>query len=99
MAGDPIERMYASVAGLSVGDAFGQRFSFPAIVEQCLADRVLPSAPWHWTDDTNMALSIVEVLVESGTIQQETLARSFGEHFDGSRGYGLAMPPPTASNR
>ncbi len=83
--------MYASVAGLSVGDAFGQRFFFPTIAEGCLADRVPPPAPWYWTDDTNMALSIVGVLIESGTIEQDTLARSFGDHFDSSRGYGPAM--------
>lgn len=91
VAVDPVERMHASLAGLTVGDAFGQRFFFPAIVEECLAGHKLPKGPWQWTDDTNMALSIVEVLTESGSVDQDALARSFGDHFDGSRGYGQAM--------
>jgi ADP-ribosylglycohydrolase len=84
-------RMFASLAGLSVGDAFGECFFRPATVAHCLSDRVPPPPPWYWTDDTNMALSIAGVLAELGTIEQDTLARSFGEHFDGARGYGRAM--------
>lgn len=86
-----MERLHASLAGLSVGDAFGQRFFFPAVIEECLAGHKLPRAPWPWTDDTNMALSIVDVLTASGSVDQDALARSFGDHFDGARGYGQAM--------
>ena len=83
--------MFGSLTGLSVGDAFGQQFFFPAVVEAHLADRSLPPAPWHWTDDTNMALAIVEVLLTKGIVDQDLLALSFGEQFDETRGYGAAM--------
>ena len=38
-----------------------------------------------------MALSIVDVLLNRGTADQDALALSFGEHFDPIRGYGAAM--------
>jgi ADP-ribosylglycohydrolase len=83
--------MRASLDGLSVGDAFGERFFFPAVVDAYLADRVAPPGPWPWTDDTNMALSIGELLTDSGAVDQDLLAESFGLRFDGARGYGQAM--------
>ena len=86
-----LDRMRSSLEGLSVGDAFGQRFFFSEIVQRHLVSRTAPPAPWHWTDDTNMALSIVEALTSHGTIDQDALARSFGDHYDQRRGYGRAM--------
>lgn len=83
--------MYASLAGLSVGDGFGQCFFDPVTRANCLRSRTPPPAPWYWTDDTNMARSIVSVLTELGTIDQDALARSFGHFYDGGRGYGRAM--------
>ena len=91
MSGQPVDQMFASLAGLSVGDGFGERFFFPANVAKHLAERSLPPAPWSWTDDTNMALSIVDVLLTNGTVDQNALASSFGNHFDPTRGYGPAM--------
>ena len=46
--------------------------------------------PWRWTDDTAMAISIVELLVEHGTIDPDTLAASFVRRFqlEPDRGYG-----------
>lgn len=84
-----IERMHLSLDGLSVGDAFGELF-FTALkpVRRPLA--ALPPGPWPWTDDTAMAVSIVEVLEESGHIDQDRLARLFGERYraDPDRDYG-----------
>lgn len=35
-----------------------------------IKDRRIPAdAPWHWTDDTAMALAIVRVLHEDGEIR------------------------------
>ena len=45
--------------------------------------------PWRWTDDTNMALSIYEILRKHGEINQDALANSFATHFDRQRGYGM----------
>jgi ADP-ribosylglycohydrolase len=38
-----------------------------------------------------MALSIVSILRQYGTIEQDRLAESFAEHYDPSRGYGPSM--------
>jgi ADP-ribosylglycohydrolase len=85
-------RALTSLEGLSVGDAFGQRFFVhPATILLLISKRMLPEAPWHFTDDTQMALSIVQVLREHGAIDQNALARSFGRGYDVSRGYGPAM--------
>src|SRR4051794_40432101 len=84
--GAQLARARTSLDGLSVGDAFGQRF-FGAGVSQILT-RILPPAPWRWTDDTQMALSIVDVLSAHGRIEQDALARQFVHRFDMSRGYG-----------
>jgi ADP-ribosylglycohydrolase len=86
---DAIQRAWLSLDGLSVGDAFGQRFFVPA--EEALrriARRELPEAPWPYTDDTEMALSIVEILQERGTIHQDDLAGRFARRMQFSRGYG-----------
>jgi ADP-ribosylglycohydrolase len=85
------ERALLSLDGLSVGDAFGERFFLPpstasAMVEQ----RATPGGPWSYTDDTEMALSIVQVLNEYGRIDQDALARLFATRYRDNpyRGYG-----------
>lgn len=81
-----------SLEGLSVGDAFGQRFfQHPDVLESLIAARALPSQPWPFTDDTQMALSIVSILRQYGAIEQDHLAQSFAKRYDSRRGYGLAM--------
>ncbi len=76
--------------GLSIGDAFGENFFSVAGGGQ-LAQQILPDAPWPYTDDTNMALSIYETLRRHQFIAPDELALSFGEHYDVGRGYGSAM--------
>ena len=46
--------------------------------------------PWRWTDDTAMAISIVELLERDGTIDPDVLAHAFARRFeqDPNRGYG-----------
>jgi ADP-ribosylglycohydrolase len=86
-------RACLSLEGLSVGDAFGEKFFVhPDVVESLIAARAIPAASWwSYTDDTQMALSIVSVLRECGTINQELLAQSFATRYDNGRGYGQAM--------
>jgi len=87
-----LKRAYESLEGLSCGDAFGERFfSSRAIAEAAIGQRALPAPPWFFTDDTNMALSILSTLEEHGEINQEHLVRSFARQYDPSRGYGRAM--------
>jgi ADP-ribosylglycohydrolase len=50
--------------------------------------REVPPPPWRYTDDTEMALSIVRQLEERGTIEQDSLAIQFAEQMHVERGYG-----------
>jgi ADP-ribosylglycohydrolase len=88
-----MERTLLALDGLSIGDAFGERFFVhPSRVNQLIDSRVVPEAPWHYTDDTVMALGIVEVLREVGAINQDKLARVFARRYaaEPDRGYGGA---------
>lgn len=87
-----LARARLSLEGLSVGDGFGERFfTNPDVVEGLIAARAVPAPPWPYTDDTEMALSVLWVLRRSGRIEQEELARSFARRYDYTRGYGPAM--------
>jgi ADP-ribosylglycohydrolase len=89
---DRLSRARCSLEGLSVGDAFGECFFVsPTVAESLVANRAVPAPPWYYTDDTQMALSIIEVLRESGEIVQERLALSFADHYEPGRGYGAGM--------
>jgi ADP-ribosylglycohydrolase len=81
-----------SLQGLSVGDAFGELFFRISPYETTSSQ--LPSDTWRWTDDTHMALSIVEVLEKHSCINQDALAQAFARRFtqEPHRGYaGGAM--------
>lgn len=85
----PEERARLSLEGLAVGDCFGERFfgETEAAIAR-IEGRVLPPAPWTYTDDTEMALSVTELLCERGTIDCEQLARRFARRMTYGRGYG-----------
>ncbi len=85
-----LERALASLRGLAVGDALGSQFFVP-VNYPLLKRRELPAGPWQWTDDTEMACSVVAVLAAHHRIDQDALARSFAEHHDFDRGYGPAV--------
>ncbi|MFD8461403.1 ADP-ribosylglycohydrolase family protein [Streptomyces antimycoticus] len=90
MTADRFHRALRSLRGLAVGDALGSQFFVPANYP-FLKRRELPPDPWQWTDDTEMACSILAVLVAHGRIDQDHLARSFADHHDFDRGYGPAV--------
>src|SRR4051794_3538789 len=83
-------RALLSLDGLSVGDAFGQRFFYAPSVESLIAERAVPAPPWPYTDDTEMALAVVEVLGRRGRIDRDDLAGVFARRYraDPGRGYG-----------
>jgi ADP-ribosylglycohydrolase len=85
-----LERAFASLRGLAVGDALGSQFFVPPNYP-LLKRRELPPGVWQWTDDTEMACSVVSVLAAHHRIDQDHLARSFAEHHDFDRGYGPAV--------
>ncbi|MFE7561957.1 ADP-ribosylglycohydrolase family protein [Kitasatospora sp. NPDC057500] len=87
-----------SLEGLALGDGFGERW-FPLFrtpreaFNQIRARRIPQEAPWHWTDDTAMALSVYGVLTAFDAVHQEKLALAFGTTYraDPGRGYGNGM--------
>ncbi|MDM5180868.1 ADP-ribosylglycohydrolase family protein [Massilia sp. DJPM01] len=87
----PLARALESLEGLSVGDAFGQCFFQLADPDRHVAERQLPAAPWHYTDDTEMSLSVLSMLAQCGRIDQERLAASLASHYDYDRAYGPSM--------
>jgi ADP-ribosylglycohydrolase len=89
--GERVERMQFSLDGLGLGDALGEMLSYQsANASRRLAENDLPAGPWFHTDDTEMAISIVEVLKSHGELNQDALARRFARRFerDPDRGYG-----------
>jgi ADP-ribosylglycohydrolase len=88
---DRLARAKLAVEGLSVGDALGQTCFHPDNYAALLDDpRATARAPWEYTDDTEMALGIVEVLKAHGRIDQDDLAHAFVRRFEllPFRGYG-----------
>ncbi|MFI6346220.1 ADP-ribosylglycohydrolase family protein [Streptomyces sp. NPDC050560] len=82
-------RARAALRGLAVGDALGSQYFVPVNL-LLLARSEVPEGPWQWTDDTEMACSVVAVLAGHGAIDEDVLARSFALHQDFDRGYGAA---------
>jgi ADP-ribosylglycohydrolase len=85
-----------SLRGLALGDGFGERWFHRGNREaiEMIRARSLPAdAPWYWTDDTAMALTIVRLLHIRGEIQADELAEMFGATYqaDPYRGYGYGM--------
>ncbi len=86
-----VVRAQRSLQGLSVGDAFGERFfTTPGVAERMIELRALPAAPWSYTDDTIMAMSVVDTLEAVGAIDRDVLAGHFAARYqrDPGRGYG-----------
>ena len=78
-----LDRARVSLEGLSVGDAFGVYHGNRSIP--------LVSAPWHFTDDSNMACSIFSILRQLGEIDPDRLAHDFAIRYRRDLGYGPAM--------
>ena len=85
-----MQRTLLSLEGLAIGDAMGEMLAYRHADAARIIERGLPSGPWFHTDDTEMGLSIVEVLKLYGHIQQDALARRFAWRFEREpdRGYG-----------
>ncbi len=81
-----IERLQLALQateGLATGDAYGNHHG--------KNQRKRQASMWQYTDDTLMALSILENLRVYGAINQDALAGSFANHRDGHRGYGRGV--------
>jgi ADP-ribosylglycohydrolase len=75
---------FDSLDGLSVG----AQFFVPGTTLGDLDDNHPPEQVWPWTDDTEMACCLVEVLRRYDHVHQDALAAAFAERFDPYRGYG-----------
>ncbi|MER5866049.1 ADP-ribosylglycohydrolase family protein [Kitasatospora sp. NPDC002040] len=84
-----------SLYGLALGDAFGDRWFQlrPVEADVELAGRRVRPAPWHWTDDTAMALVLFRHLGEHGEVRPDLLATGFATEYtvDPGRKYGPSM--------
>jgi ADP-ribosylglycohydrolase len=87
-----LERAAIALDGLSVGDAFGQQFFRAQLHERHFTARTAPPGPWQYTDDTEMALGLFEVLDRHGHVEQDDLAGTFARRYvrNPYRGYGAA---------
>ena len=80
------------MVGLSVGDALGAgEEGRPFTPERLRRGIRIPDSVAPWTDDTQMALSVVEVLLREGAIDADQLASGFASRYERWRGYGAGM--------
>lgn len=88
---DRIKYAKRALDGIALGDCFGQTFFVPDETAcQRIKDREILNEPWHFTDDTVMAIGIYRILERYGEIKQDELAKVFAENYalDWHRGYG-----------
>lgn len=88
---DRIRYAKRALDGTALGDCFGQTFFMPDdIARQRIKDREILCEPWHFTDDTVMAIGIYRILEKYGKIDQDELAKTFAKNYalDWHRGYG-----------
>ncbi len=83
-----LDLCYDSLHGLSVGDALGAQFFMVGRSVADLAAGKSPAGMWEWTDDTEMACSVVAELRDRGHIEPDVLAARFAQRCEPYRGYG-----------
>jgi ADP-ribosylglycohydrolase len=91
-----LERALLALEGLSVADAFGEQLlhAGPATRQIALGERTVAlsgsARKWMWTDDTAMAVSIVETLALHDGIDIDDLALRYAKRYvaEPARGYG-----------
>lgn len=88
---DRIKYAKRALNGIALGDCFGQTFFVPDEKAcQRIKDREIVKEPWHFTDDTVMAIGIYDILEKYEEIKQDELAKVFAKNYalDWHRGYG-----------
>jgi ADP-ribosylglycohydrolase len=77
-----LERAYLALDGLSVGDALGPYFGIQQLFpEQHPSGRQLLAAMRRYTDDTDQAIGVAQVLHRHGRIDQDELASLLGRRY------------------
>ena len=93
-------RALGSLQGLAVGDALGAPWEGSELDPARAEGPLQPSGRVaRWTDDTQMALSVVGVLESGGTIEQDALASGFARRYQPWRGYSSATRAVLAALR
>ncbi len=87
---DRVGLMLDSLDGLSVGDALGAQFFIMGRSLSGLRSGTPPLGRWDWTDDTEMACSVVAELHQHQQVDQDRLAARFARRFSPERDYGHA---------
>lgn len=79
--------------GMLVGDALGSRFidKGPDEIPPLDMEYILEHPPKNYTDDTQMAISVLEEMVHNGIIDQSSLRERFLRRFSPWRDYGGGM--------
>jgi len=85
-----IQRAFLSLEGLAIADAIGEMLAYRHYQAPGIIEKGLPAGPWFRTDDSEMAISIVEGLKLYGYVHQDALARRFAWRYEREpdRGYG-----------
>lgn len=82
-------KFLGAMLGSAIGDALGElAFRFPAKYK--LEEQIRNSSILRYTDDTAMAIAVMQCLIKSGDIEPEELGKIFAENFSRQpwRGYG-----------
>jgi ADP-ribosylglycohydrolase len=85
-----MQRAFVSLEGLAIADAVGEMLAYRHYQAPNIIEQGLPAGPWFRTDDSEMAISIVEGLKLYGYVHQDALARRFAWRYEREpdRGYG-----------
>lgn len=80
------EHMRAAMLGLALGDAYGRGLEFVSGPTVRTRPVVIPSPEFMWTDDTHMALYLVDALKHAGCsglspLSEDSFGRAVGEAF------------------
>jgi ADP-ribosyl-[dinitrogen reductase] hydrolase len=82
---DQLDRAVGAVVGSAVGDALGAGYEFteaPEPHDVMMRPGTLTHEPaGHWTDDTAMAIAILEVAAVQGTLTTDAATTAVGERF------------------
>jgi poly(ADP-ribose) glycohydrolase ARH3 len=87
---DTLPQFRGCLLGLALGDALGAPYQGSGLGGMDRVERILkgPAETLRYTDDTEMAIGVVESLLELGRFEPGHMARRFAANCDPSRGYG-----------
>ena len=76
---DRLKYAKRALDGIALGDCFGQTFFVPddEAARQRIKDRAILKEPWHFTDDTVMAIGIYRILEKYKEINQDECWQRF----------------------